>query len=423
MSDLNFDPNEQVVHFGRENHRPINRPQTGAAAPEQAQRPSGATPRPVQTARPQQRMSISEGPPTSRPQIQQPPQTARPQATAPQRAVAVESQRPVEQQQNHVPEPDGGVAVQVATPRSRLPLVSQIGHRNVTAAYEDVWLPSEFVSYPWKDLQVRRFNIDEIRAVVRSRTSGNLRHLIRAVDGTLSRPITDLTVGDFWYLMYWHRLNSYKKSPFTIQWVCDDDDHLKRVGGQDLAEGEEPLAPETLRNLLTVNKSNLKTQSIDKEKYAELHARLLQEYGVHIVPQTLVDFVAATDEDDELEHQRKLAREKRAKAAEAGDVDAFLNDDELSESEQDEDRGFIYRYAALLSPVHGESLQQRAEWLSQQPPDLLIDLEEVLEVADHGVEESWTVTCKECGASKTIQQSLDALTFLPSLQRGGFAES
>jgi hypothetical protein len=29
MSDLNFDPNEQVVHFGRENHRPINRPQAG----------------------------------------------------------------------------------------------------------------------------------------------------------------------------------------------------------------------------------------------------------------------------------------------------------------------------------------------------------------------------------------------------------
>jgi hypothetical protein len=50
MSDLNFDPNEQVVHFGRENHRPINRPQAGAAAPEQAQRPSGATPRPVPTA-------------------------------------------------------------------------------------------------------------------------------------------------------------------------------------------------------------------------------------------------------------------------------------------------------------------------------------------------------------------------------------
>ena len=127
MSDLNFDPNEQVVHFGRENHRPINRPQAGAVAPEQAQRPSGATPRPVPTARPQQRMSISEGPPTSRPQIQQPPQTARSQATAPQRAVAVEHQRQVEQQQNHVPEPDGGVAVQVTTPRSRLPLVSQIG--------------------------------------------------------------------------------------------------------------------------------------------------------------------------------------------------------------------------------------------------------------------------------------------------------
>lgn len=426
MSDLHFDPNEQVAHFGRETHRPINRPQTGSApqaeaAPAQVQRPVGATP----GARPQ-RTSISEGPSTPRPQIQAAPQTARPQQAPVRPPVAQPQQRqqPVAQQpqQDHTPEPEGGTAVQVAMPRSRLPLVSQLGQRNVTAAFEDVWLPSEFVSYPWKDLQVRRFNIDEIRAVVRSRTSGNLRHLIRAVDGTLSRPITDLTVGDFWYLMYWHRLNSYKKSPFTIQWVCDDDHHLKRVGGVDLAEGETPLAPETLRNLLTVNKSNLKTQSIDRDKYAEIYNRLLQEYGVQIVPQTLVDFVAATDEDEELEHQRKLAREKRAKAAEEGDVDAYLNEDaQAAESEQDEDRGFIYRYAALLSSAHGETLQARADWLSQQSPDLLIDLEELLEVSDHGVEESWTVTCKECGASKTIEQSLDALTFLPSLQRGGLA--
>lgn len=431
MSDLHFDPNEKVAHFGRESHRPLLRnapadaaPQQQPAAAPQVQRPAGTTP----GTRPQ-RMSISEGPSTPRPQVPaarpqqqaarpvQQAQPAAPQHHAPQRQVTHQPQV-----MDHTPEPEGGVATPVAQPRSRLPLVSQIGHRNVTAAYEDVWLPSECVSYPWKDLQVRRFNIDEIRAVVRSRTSGNLRHLIRAVDGTLSRPITDLTVGDFWYLMYWHRLNSYKKSPFTIQWVCDDEHHLKRVGGVDLAEGETPLAPETLRNLLTVNKSNLKTQSIDKEKYAELHDRLLQEYGVHIVPQTLVDFVAATDEDDEIEHARKLAREKRAKAAESGDVEAYLDEaEETAENEIDEDRGFIYRYAALLSPVHGETLQERADWLSQQSPDLLIDLEEVLELADHGVEESWTVTCKECGASKTIQQSLDALTFLPSLQRGGLA--
>lgn len=406
---LSFDPSEPVVLHGAEHGRPLR-----VQRPEAHQAPQAAT-APQVTAPPRQnpqaRAVVTEGKaPTPQ------PQQAAQRPTAP----AQRPQQPVRQQvaQTEQDEPEQPVAQTVSKNRPRLPLLSITGHRNVTAAYEDIWLPSEFVAYPWKDLQIRRFNIEELRALIRARTSGNLRHLIRAVDGTLSRPITDLTQGDFWYIMYWHRLNSYKKSPFVIEWVCDHDDHLRKVGGVDLAEGEAPLAPETLRNLLTVSKSNLDTAAIDKDAYEKLREQILAEYGVHVRPQNVVDFISAVDEDEELEHERKLAREKQEAAVAAGDVDAFLADDD-EEVGANEDRSFIYRYAALIDNQHGESLADRAEWLNSQEPDLLVDLEDFLKVSDHGVTESWTVVCKECGAPKIVKQSLDALTFLPSLQRGG----
>ena len=130
--------------------------------------------------------------------------------------------------------------------------------------------------------------------------------------------------------------------------------------------------------------------------------------------QMLVDFLAATDEDDELRRQRHdMGKDKD---------DEFIENLMTDIITEDEDRAFVYSYAALLDTRHGKTLQQRAEWLSDQSPELLVALEEFMDVAKHGIEEKWTVSCKECGASRVIEQTLDALAFLPSLQRRGHTE-
>lgn len=320
------------------------------------------------------------------------------------------------------------IAVPVPPPVAKtraavLPLVSGAS-RIPGTLHEDVYLPSQCLPYAWKDIQVRRFNVEEIRAIIRARNSGNLRHLIRAVDATLTRPVTDLTMGDFWFLMYWHRLNSYKKAPFIIQWSCNNPEHLDWVEhGRDVDGVIVKSEPESLRNLLTIAKSNLVTPEIDLARYQEVTERLWQEYGLRVRPQGVVDFINAIEEDSELVESRTTARRARdAASAAAGDVDAVVALDEIDDAVDDEDRGFMYRYAALLDPeYHGTSLQDRVAWLATQAPDMLVDLEEVLEVTDHGVTESWNVTCKECAHQRTINQSLDALTFLPSLQRRGLA--
>ena len=356
-------------------------------------------------------------------------------------------------------EPVAQAAIAPAAPATIPPVVWPV--KKITAAFEDTWLPSNFLPYDWSDIQIRRLNIEELRAIVRARVSGNLRHLVRAVDATISRHAHELTVGDFWYLMYWHRLNSYKKSPFIIDWTCTDvqHQHSVNVGDQVLVSDQELEAmddaeklaliktpeldddgeetgeidyyrlvkrdPQSLRNLLQVSGSNLETDEIDSDAYLAVRQQIETEYGVDIVPQRLVDLIDSLEEQETKRAVRK-AKEAKAKAAEAeGNATSIIDqlEDEMAEEDivEDEEQAFMHRYAALLSPIYGVKLDDRAEYLNSMDPDLLVDLERFLEVSEHGVRESWKVQCKGCGAKRTVEQSLDALTFLPSLQRGGLA--
>ena len=391
MSDMTFDPDEKFVVASQETHAAKPRPGAVARITETVSPHIGAS-----HSRPQQPNGFASS------NKQQPSHVANGNAVAAESSLTDNVSPPV--------------AVRVAQKVNRLPLTIDF-ERRLTTSHEDVTLPSEFVSYDWKDIQVRRFNIEELRSIVRARTTGNLRHLVRAVDATLTRPVTELTQGDFWFIMYWHRINSYKKSPFVLDWTCTAKEHLEKIA-------QEMASPDSLRNLLTINKSNLETVSIDVEAYGKLADDIESEYGVEVRPQNVVDFISALDEDEEREFLQKREQERAKKrvgeAIEEADVDLFLSQSEKSETAgEEEDIAFMYRYAALIDAP--TSLKERVEILNAQDPSLLTDLEAFLAVADHGVKESWKVTCKECGASKTIEQSLDALMFLPSLHRGGLA--
>ena len=393
MTELRYDPKEPVVPHSTETHR---------RRTASSERLSDSGP---------QAANAQRQPPNVRSEMD----AIRGSMAAPMRQQIAEAQ--VEEPSVEV---QSGISTRRAVRPSRIPLTVQPAeNRVITAAHSDITLPSECVAYEWKDIQIRRFTVNEIRGMIRARTSGNLRHLIRAVDGTITRPITDLTTGDFWFIMYWHRINSYKKTPFLLSWTCTNHDHLARV-----ENGE--VAKETLKQVMQVTNSNLNTVQIDVSKYQAKAMEIEAEYQVKVTPQRLVDFIAALEEEEELLYQRKLALKrdeaKRTEAMTMMDLDAFLEDNEAMEVvAQDDERGFMYRYAAL---IFGEdTLAARSEMLGDKSPDLLDELEELAALADHGVSENWTVVCKECGASETIEQSLDALTFLPSLQRGGFAES
>lgn len=80
-------------------------------------------------------------------------------------------------------------------------------------------LPSHFVFYDFKSLHIRKFKPSDASLIYRGMTEGKFSLIIDAIDNTINVDARKLTVGDFFYLMYWQRINSYPRKPLTIEWT------------------------------------------------------------------------------------------------------------------------------------------------------------------------------------------------------------
>lgn len=87
--------------------------------------------------------------------------------------------------------------------------------------YVRVQLMSGFVFYPFKDLQMRKFSILDHRRVIAAQVANDFSAFVDAVGGSFAEgyDIRDLTVPDFFYVLYWHRLHSYPTTPFIVTWT------------------------------------------------------------------------------------------------------------------------------------------------------------------------------------------------------------
>lgn len=254
---------------------------------------------------------------------------------------------------------------------------------------ESVDLPSLFAFYPFKKLFIRKFNVDDLLKIYDARAKRRFRHLVEAVSGTLHQVSAfDLTLEDFWYLLYWHRLNSYRKSPYKIDWLCSAPGHVKDVE-------DKKKEPKTLQNDIILSRSSIEVIDLEVERATLIVNAIKAEYDISVTPTMMHSYVEMMEAVEE--------EEKKP------------DDDKMAESEM-----MLYRYAMFMSQEHGASLKERAEALHKlQDPEFFVDMEDFIEVLTYGVKEKFKVTCKECGAKTEVENSIDALSFLPQLQRTG----
>lgn len=245
----------------------------------------------------------------------------------------------------------------------------------------DEELPSKFAFYDYESLSIRPFTLMELKKLYRAYTTSNFKDIVDVIGATIDRNVLDLTVGDFWFMMYWQRLNSYKKSPMTIPWDCESNDHVLDV------ELERKTA-ESLHNVIVVNKTSIKVIDFNVQSVVDEVERIYKEYGIYLFPGTIRDVVSMI----------KLA----------------------SKVEPDDD--WIAKYATNISQKHGVSIQDRMsflEGLSDREDinaiDFIFEIEAFAKIVEHGVRETIQSTCKECGADREITLSLDAHSFFPAL--------
>lgn len=84
-------------------------------------------------------------------------------------------------------------------------------------------LPSGSFVYDWKELYIRSFDVIELPLLslgAHARYNG-ISHLLRAVDIVINQKVTDLTDGDFEFILAWLRKFSFPATPLIVQWPCN----------------------------------------------------------------------------------------------------------------------------------------------------------------------------------------------------------
>lgn len=265
--------------------------------------------------------------------------------------------------------------------------------------YLTTGLPSKCLFYGFTDnsIGVRRFNNDDVCKIYDARADKSMRMLVEAVGATLDRfSVWDLTVGDFWFLMYWHRINSYPKNPFIVNWTCVSDEHLELI-----RQNKQEI--KSLEQEMMLKRSDLQTVELEEKSLLEQIGRIHHEFGVSATLMRMGDYV------------RIIEMEEENDAARAHNVTAGKTLEKVTVPYKASDF-LLARHASNLSTKHGLTLADRMAALHTLADfSLWPQLDKLVTLGDHGVVEKYHVGCKVCGAKAEVEVALDALTFLPEL--------
>lgn len=254
------------------------------------------------------------------------------------------------------------------------------------AQYIQIDLPSGFVFYPFKSLSAKLITGRVQAKLTHAANTNHLRSTIEAITACLGDGINahDLTIPDFFYVMYWLRLNSYTAFEFTHISVCRNPAHHAKV-----AEGK--LEPKTLKTMHT-----LKQTQITETKLAGVPQvpQIVQDAGLNIRPQRMSDVI---------------------------DMHEWIDEKDPNHGEKQ----FLGLLAVHLDPVQTNprwnpegkpvlTFLERTELAAELPADLTRAILHEWEnaVNSYGVVESIKVKCKECGAEELSELSVSASDFL-----------
>lgn len=253
------------------------------------------------------------------------------------------------------------------------------------SSYVDITLPSNFHFYDFKSLAVRHFRAPEQAKCIRAAKEGRFKHLVDAISATLQPGISayDLTHEDFYAIMYWHRMNSFSRLPYTHDSFCENPEHLAEVLAGKLPD-------ESLKISTIITKAMLKENQFNAEGIV-IPPALAEKYQLGVL--RAKDMV-------ELEEMEELPEFDDIEFL--GDLASYLHPLELKRANQSD-------------PVKFQSIKDRIQIVAGMDPDEVEDMQTYIRsVSNYGISETVNVKCRGCGAERESKVSIDALAFLPS---------
>lgn len=285
-------------------------------------------------------------------------------------------------------------------------------------SFMSIGVPSQFKFYDFKLMTVSCLKGIHQAKMSRAAKDRKMRYVVEAISSTLGEGISafDLTPQDFYFLMYWHRLQSFPKNPQMIPFTCSDKDHVRRTILK--KEHKDYLPPETLDISTIMDSTTLKTEYLEELDLAPF-AELIAKYDLHVeTMRDIVEFSELQEEEPYYEEAVAGAEVDPQAAAEsefgAEGTTATVAEDTESDESFDEVEWLQVRSVFLRRGPGRNTILERNEIVKQMSADEIMDLDKYIEaVTNYGVSESTILKCKGCGASHRVKLSVDALTFLP----------
>jgi len=290
----------------------------------------------------------------------------------------------------------------------------------VDPSFMSIGVPSQFKFYDFKQLTVSCLKGIHQAKMSRAAKDRKMRYVVEAISSTLGEGVSafDLTPQDFYFLMYWHRLQSFPKNPQMIPFTCTDKDHVRRTILK--KDHKDYLLPETLDISTIMDATTLKTEYLEELDLTPF-ADLVAKYDLHV--ETMRDIVEFSElqEEEPYYEEAIAASEGNPPAPEVPDPElgsesttATVEIEENSDESFDEVEWLQVRSVFLRRGPGRNTILERNEIVKQMSADEVMDLDKYIEaVTNYGVSESTILKCKGCGASHRVKLSVDALTFLP----------
>jgi hypothetical protein len=86
--------------------------------------------------------------------------------------------------------------------------------------WDSITLPSKFKPYKEDECIIRPLKTGEVRKVEALVAGRSELSIVDIVKDAVKLDVNKLTLGDFWYILSWLRINTYKNYPFLIEWAC-----------------------------------------------------------------------------------------------------------------------------------------------------------------------------------------------------------
>jgi hypothetical protein len=236
-------------------------------------------------------------------------------------------------------------------------------------------LPSMGIPYGDKDfkLYIKTFRLRELKLLSRAAELNEMSHLFRAVDNVISVPVETLTIGDFFYVLLWLRLYSMPKSPYVIEWKCEQPYFTHKETKKPLLYSDDPWPT---RDEL---KSDYNVESCDTENTSVIH-----QSDVSVI--SLQEDLALPPGFD---FPRVACMIGRAEA---------LKDPEI----------------AMLVPgiqwLIGKTWEEKMAY-AEMNPDSIGEALDINRKVTHGIGEKVSFNCRKCRVGHSTTLELNALSF------------